>query len=181
MAQYTKATDNNGVVRYKDGTKFVKGADVSDAVKEALAAVPEGTIIDELGDVVDPSTESDEGTEDEVLSVKQTQTEDTTSVEPETTTEPETAEEEETPTEPETVPEAEPEAPAPVVAKKEVKYEVGGMGFPALNGKTVSIFSDVPHETVKNISGILVPLTNEEYQTKSDVEIMVRLKELGKI
>jgi hypothetical protein len=179
MAQYTKATDDNGTVRYKDGTKFVKGADVSDAVKEALAAAPEGTIIDELGEVVDPSTESDEGTEDEVLPVKQPVVEDTTSVDQEEVpAEPETPEE--TPEAPEAEPEAEPEAPAPV-AKKKTKYEMGGMGFPALKGKTVSIFSDVPHETVKNIGGILVPMTMEEYKNKSDAEIMVRLKELGKI
>lgn len=176
MAQYTKATDDNGTVRYKDGTKFVKGADVSDAVKEALAAVPEGTIIDELGDVVDPSTESDEGTEDEILPVRQAPVEDTTSVEQEEApAEPETTE-----ATPEAEPEAGPEAPAPV-AKKKVKYEMGGMGFPALNGKTVSIFSDVPHETIRSVAGIIVPLTMEEYKDKSDAEIMVRLKEIGKI
>lgn len=168
MAQYTKATDDNGTVRYKDGTKFVKGADVSDAVKEALAAAPEGTIIDELGEVVDPSTESDEGTEDEVLPVIQPAVEDTTSVEPETSED-----------EPEEEPEAPAPAPAPATRKK--KYEIGGMGFPALKGKTLSILSDVPHETVKNVGGILVPLTLEEYQTKGDAEIIERLKELGKI
>ena len=176
MAQYTKATDSNGTVRYKDGTKFVKGADVPGPVKEALAGVVDGTVIDELGEVVDPSTETDEGTEDEVLPTK-APVEDTTVVD-EDADEDEDAEDSDAAEETE---EADEPAPIKAQATKNVKYQIGGMGFPALNGKTVSIFSDVPHETVKNISGILVPVTLEEYNTKSDAEIMVRLKELGKI
>lgn len=174
MAQYTKATDSNGTVRYKDGTKFVKGADVPGPVKESLAGVVEGTIVDELGDVVDPSTETDEGTEDEVLPTKQAPVEDATVVD-------EDADEDEVAEDAEIAEEADEPATVKVQAAKKVKYQIGDMGFPALNGKTVSIFSDVPHETVKNINGILVPVTMEEYKTKSDTEIMVRLKELGKI
>lgn len=169
MAQYTKATDSNGTVRYKDGTKFVKGADVPGPVKEALAGVVDGTVIDELGEVVDLSTETDEGTEDEVLPTK-APVEDTTVID-------EDADEDEIANDAE----AAEVAPVKEQATKNVKYQIGGMGFPALNGKTVSIFSDVPHETVKNVGGILVPVTLEEYNTKSDAEIMVRLKELGKI
>ena len=55
------------------------------------------------------------------------------------------------------------------------------MGFPAAKGKTLSVFSDVPHETVKNIGGIMVPLTIKEYAEKTDAEIIEKLKELGKI
>ena len=85
MAQYTKATDANGTVRYKDGTQFVGKASLPDNIKVALDGNPEGTIIDELGDVVDPSTESDEGSEDENLPTKPAETESETSVEDEAT------------------------------------------------------------------------------------------------
>ena len=82
---------------------------------------------------------------------------------------------------PEQEPEQEPEPEAPAPRKKAAKTEMGGMGFPARNGKTLSILSDVPHETIRSVAGIIVPLTNEEYKTKGDAEIIERLKELGKI
>jgi len=194
MAQYTKATDGNGTVRYKDGSKFVGQADVPDNIKEALANAPEGTIIDELGDVVDPTTESDEGSEDEDLAPadpakSDDTTEDTTTVEDQGDSEPAS---DPTP-EPAQEPTPEPEQPEPEAPSEPSEPEegdapepkadtvIGGMGFPARDGKTLSIFSDAPHETVKNVGGIMVPLTQKEFATKGDAEIIAKLKELGKI
>lgn len=185
MAQYTKATDANGTVRYKDGTQFVGKANLPQNILTALDENPEGTVIDELGEVVDPTTETDEGSEDENLPTKPAETESETSVEDDATEEEteEETQEEETEEESETEEEAPAPAPAPAPAapSSRAKKEVGGMGFPAAKGKTLSIFSDVPHETVKNIGGVLAPLTHEEYATKTDAEIIIRLKELGKI
>lgn len=181
MAQYTKKTDGNGSVRYKDGSKFVGQKDVPQNIKDALEANPEGTVIDELGDVVDPSTETDEGSEDE-------------NVAPATPPEDEATDEDQADDEgagddgEEDEAEEEPEAPAPK-PRTRAKSEVGGMGFPAKDGKTLSIFSNVPHETIKNVGGIMVPLTLVELNgdaskgilPKNDAEIIEKLKKLGKV
>lgn len=169
MAQYTKQTGENGAVRYRDGSKFVKNTDLPDNVKKVLDENRDGVIVDELGDIVDPTTETDEGSGDEELAPKTTPP-----VEDETT--PDDEDEDETP------------APAPA-KKSSKKVEIGAMGFPAKNGKTLSIFSDVPHETVKNVGGIMVPMTMLELrgdeakgvEPKNDAEIIERLKELKKI
>jgi len=187
MAQYTKATGDNGSVRYKDGGKFVKADDVPANVKEALDANPEGTLIDELGDVVDPTTETDEGTgdDDSVPTAPPVEDDSTTddSADEDGAGDDGEDDSEEDDSEEETTP-----APAP--AKRSAKkQEVGNMGFPAKNGKTLSIFSDKPHETVKNVGGILVPLTLEELngdvakgvEPKTDTEIIEKLKKLGKL
>ena len=178
MAQYTKATDASGTTRYKDGTKFVKGADVPANIKEALEGVPDGTIIDELGDVVDTSTDTDEGSEDEDLPTDPSKSEpnvaeDTSSVDDQGKLDEGEGEDTET-----DLSDPESAKPAPKSTKN---LKIGGMGFPAAKGKTLSVFSDVPHETVKNIGGIMVPLTIKEYAEKTDAEIIEKLKELGKI
>lgn len=55
-----------------------------------------------------------------------------------------------------------------------------GMGFPRVNGKTVDIFdSKTPHTHVKNLGGIIVPLSAESFKTKSDGQIIERLRELN--
>ena len=178
MAQYTKATDASGTTRYKDGTKFVKGADVPANIKEALEGVPDGTIIDELGDVVDTSTDTDEGSDDEDLPTDPSKSEpnvaeDTSSVDDQGELDDGAGEDVETGL-------SDPEAAKPA-PKSTKNLKIGGMGFPAAKGKTLSVFSDVPHETVKNIGGIMVPLTIKEYAEKTDAEIIEKLKELGKI
>ena len=178
MAQYTKATDASGTTRYKDGTKFVKGANVPANIKEALEGVPDGTIIDELGDVVDTSTDTDEGSDDEDLPTDPSKSEpnvpeDTSSVDDQGELDDGAGEDVET-----GLSDPESAKPAPKSTKN---LKIGGMGFPAAKGKTLSVFSDVPHETVKNIGGIMVPLTIKEYAEKTDAEIIEKLKELGKI
>lgn len=55
------------------------------------------------------------------------------------------------------------------------------MGFPRVNGKTVDIFDGkTPHTHVKNVGGVVVPLSEDSYKTKSDNQIRQRLAELGK-
>lgn len=55
------------------------------------------------------------------------------------------------------------------------------MGFPRVNGKTVDIFDGkTPHTHVKNVGGVVVPLSEDSYKTKSDNQICQRLAELGK-
>ena len=178
MAQYTKQTGANGTVRYKDGGDFVKNADVPENIKKALDENPEGTIIDELGDVVDPSTETDEGSgDDEEVKAQTPPAEDDTTADDETASDDESEDDDEE------------EAPKPAKKNTGRKVEIGGMGFPAKNGKTLSIFSNVPHETVKNVGGIMVPMTLVELQgdkakgiePKTDAEIIEKLKKLKKI
>jgi hypothetical protein len=196
MAQFTKSTGDNGSVRYKDGGRFVKGEDVPANVKEALDANPEGTVIDELGDVVDPSTDTDEGTGDDDSVQTATPPVDETTVDDESADDESEDDSEEDDSTDESAgddgeedDEEEPEAPAAPAKKKAGKKEIGNMGFPAKNGKTLSIFSDNPHETVKNVGGILVPLTLVELngdvakgvEPKTDTEIIERLKKLGKL
>ncbi len=188
MAQYTKSTGDNGSVRYKDGGRFVKADDVPANIKEALDANPEGTVVDELGETVDPTTDTDEGTgDDDSVATTPTPPVDETTADDEGA-----GDDGEDDAEEEDDSEEEPEAPAPAPAPKKraaKKQEIGGMGFPAKNGKTLSIFSDRPHETVKNVGGILVPLTNDELtgnvaegvEPKTDTEIIEKLKELGKL
>jgi len=67
-----------------------------------------------------------------------------------------------------------------VVVKAPANSEEG-MGFPRIDGKTVDIFNSKPHEVVKYIGGLMVPLTEENYKTKTDAEIIEKLKALGKL
>lgn len=64
-----------------------------------------------------------------------------------------------------------------------------GMGFPRAKGKTLSVFSKKPHETVRNVGNIMVPMTMEEavgdsnkgIAPKTDAEAIAALKKLGKL
>lgn len=186
MAQYTKVVNGDSVRYKKDGGKFVKADDVPQNVKDALDQNPQGTIVDELADVVDPTTETDEGSgDDESVPTATPPVEDDTTTEDESTEDDESDEDEADDEE-----ETQEEAPAPKSRNNSrTKTEIGGMGFPAKNGKTLSIFSNVPHETVKNVGGIMVPLTLVELngdrangvEPKTDTEIIEKLKKLGKI
>lgn len=155
MATYSKE-QNGPVPRYKLGEDFVKASDLPKAVKEALKDAPSGTQVDELGDLIDPLTELDESEDEDAPTKEETQAEDES-----------TADEEETV-----------KAPASV---SETPQSTPGMGFKRVDGKTVSIFSNVPHTAIKNVAGLIVPLTDEEYKTKTDAEIIAKLKKLGKL
>lgn len=169
MAQYSKVTDANGTTRYKDGSKFVKADDVPENVKTALGDAAEGTVLDELGDPVNPETDSDEGSEDEPAPTSPDEDESTPDDESDADDE-----EQEQPT-PAPAPQQTPIDPTPTPQSDE------GMGFKRSKGKTLSIFSNKPHETVKNVNGIMVPLTHEEHATKTDSEILEQLRKLKKL
>lgn len=56
-----------------------------------------------------------------------------------------------------------------------------GMGFPRVNGKTVDIFDgQTPHTHLKNVGGLMVPLSAQNFRTKSDGQILTKLQELGR-
>jgi tetrahydromethanopterin S-methyltransferase subunit A len=57
--------------------------------------------------------------------------------------------------------------------------DTDGMGFPRVKGKTVDIFNGKPHEAVRFVQGKTVPLTQKNYEEKSDTEIANKLKEMG--
>lgn len=180
MAKYTKATatvDGKEVVQYMEGKNKVDGKDVPALVRTALNDVKEGTVIDELGDVFDPNTDIDESGDENPNQA--TSNSDIDEDDLDDDDEEEDVEEE-----------------APVVESKPAKARVGrprrknsddgngeeGMGFPRVGGKTVDIFDGkTPHTYIKNVAGFVVPLSEESFKNKTDVEIMVKLKELGKI
>ncbi len=160
MAQYTKLGN-----RYKDGGRFVAADSVPESAKSILEEAAEGTVVDELGDVVNPETDIDES-EDETAPTADLSDEDLDEDEDE-----------------DEEPEAEPQIvqSKPKRKKQEDEDEETGMGFKRAKGKTLSIFSNVPHETVKHIYGLMVPLTHVEHEEKTDAEIIAKLKELGKL
>lgn len=74
------------------------------------------------------------------------------------------------------------EEPVPVSSAGAPPESDPGMGFPMKGGKTVDIFdSKTPHTHIRNVAGIMVPLTQENYEQKTDGDIMKVLKKLGKI
>lgn len=167
MAQYTKSVTKQGdkdVTRYKDGGQFVKGDDVPANVKQALQDNPDGTIIDETGEVVNPETDEDESGDEPAPTGPEDEADE--GDEPD-----EGDEEEETRTAPA-------EDPRSLDA---VPQDNPGMGYKRSGGKTLSIFSNKPHETVKNVAGIMVPMTHDEYNSKTDAEILAKLRKLKKL
>ena len=181
MSKYTKTTttvDGKQTVQYMDGKNPVSGKDVPEVVRTALNEVKEGTIIDELGDVFDPETDLDESgdeTATEVTNNDDEINEDDLD---------EDDEDQQTPA-PKAPEKAEKPAPKPrATRRKDTDDGSGeeGMGFPRVNGKTVDIFDGkTPHTHIKNVAGLVVPLSEESFNTKTDVEIMEKLKEIGKI
>ena len=165
MAQYSKVTDANGTTRYKDGSKFVKADDVPATVKSALESSADGTVVDELGEPVNPETDSDESEDEDAPTSNDTPSDDDTTADEPTNLD------------------NDPASAEPVPQDEE------GMGFKRSKGKTLSIFSNKPHETVKNVAGVMVPLTLEEatgnaqkdIAPKSDAEIIAKLKQLKKL
>lgn len=93
------------------------------------------------------------------------------------------------PTQAEDEPEEEEEEPAPVPTQRGSAQDTDGMGFPRKKGKTVSVISGKPHEAVRNVAGVMVPLTMEEavgdsnkgIVPVSDAEVIEKLKKLGKL
>jgi hypothetical protein len=66
------------------------------------------------------------------------------------------------------------------VAKANLQEE--GMGFKRVDGKTVDVFDGkTPHDAVRYVGGLMVPLSKENFEKKTDAEILARLKKLGKL
>lgn len=175
MAQYSKVTNPDGSVYYQDGEQPIAAEAVPDNVKSVLQDAADGSVVDELGDPINPETDVDES-EDENLPVNQPDDESDVDQEP-------VAPAPEVPAAPQVGPD--PEQPAePMQAEIKpapVPQDSEGMGFPRKDGKTLSIFSNAPHETVKNINGIMAPMTHEEYEEKTDAEIIEKLRKMKKI
>jgi len=184
MSQYERVVDANGVVRYKLEGKFVKAAEVPEDVKASLSdVVPaepvEEPVVDE-SEVETPEEESTEAVEEVPAPVVGDEVAEESVVE------------EETPRDP-AAPEVDPAADADdiddesgideEVTPTEVNHaDEVGMGFPMKNGHTVDIFDGkTPHETVRFVEGLMVPLTMKNYNEKSVPEIIARLKKMKKL
>lgn len=171
MGQFSKLTDARGVVRYRDeeSSKFVKGEDLPEQVKEILAENDDSTIVewsDGVARLVEEK-ESDGPDDSQVESNVPDPAVEPVDDEPadgegEFTDESDGIDYDET-------------TPTPDNSGEE------GMGFPMANGKTLSVFGNQPHETIRYVEGIVVPVTMEEYKTKTDAEIVDALRKLGKI
>lgn len=62
------------------------------------------------------------------------------------------------------------------------EIDEAGMGFKRVNGKTVDVFDGkTPHTHVRFVANIMVPLTKENFEKRSDGEIIDKLRELGKV
>lgn len=177
MAQYSVTTDGD-TKTYKDGKKLVLAKDVPENVVKALDNSAPGTVLDEFAEPVNTETDTDES-EDETPPAPNADDAD--------------SDDEDDDDEDQTTPPVAP-APKPAARKKksqrtrravatsddEDEDDDEGFGFPRKNGKTLSIFGTHVHETVKYVNGQAVPLTHEEYETKSDADIIEQLKKLGK-
>ena len=64
--------------------------------------------------------------------------------------------------------------------RRSVPSSEPGMGdFKRVKGKTVDIFDNkTPHTDVRYVGGLMVPLSRENYESKSDAEIYEKLQEL---
>lgn len=174
MAEFTKKLDKNGKVFYlnvTNGNKRVKPETLPVSLKEELDLADAGTIIDEEtvikldGDgavdakgnkIVDkaPAEEEDETAEEEDYRAPEVQVTD--------------------------MPVVKPERINPYARTVEATED--GFGFPRKGGKTVDIFDGVtPHTHIRAIEGKCVPLSKENYETKTDAEIFDRLVELNLI
>ena len=180
-----------------DGNLVEEGDGLEGASAKTNAAADADDESDEDEDAsLDESTEDEESDEDETDEDADEETEEEDD-ESETDESDESEEEEEGENDHTPDPGATPIAPTPKAAKavkaarsrKKAKAERlmpgqvpqsdPGMGFPRKDGKTLSIFSKQPHTHVRNVNGVMVPLTKEEYENRTDAEIMHELSKLG--
>jgi hypothetical protein len=173
--EVSTSSKGNEVTRYKLNGQLVKASEVPEEVKAGLSA---------------PSEEAPVVSEDEIVSADEIDEPEEASEQPEDVNEDEEAETEEEP------------VPAPVVeldspddiddesgvdeelapAPKPVESDEEGMGFPRVDGKTVDIFDGkTPHTHIRIVGNLVVPLSEKNYNTKSDADIIKVLKKLGKI
>lgn len=157
MAQFVRIETKNGGTQYRNKTenKVVSAKDL----EENYPAVKEELDLGDAGQVVDSETVT-QGDGDGVVDT--TNNEENAS---DDSTENQSDDEEQ-------------EAPENPYRRKTPSSEEG-FGFPRKNGKTVDIFDGkTPHTEVRLVSGKMVPLSRENYESKSDAEIHDRLVEL---
>jgi hypothetical protein len=185
---YTKSTDDNGTVRYKLDGKLTKGAEVPEAAKTTLDTVDEGVAVDEGGNRVEEG--NDTQTDTQTTDPGETRVHNTQPVERAD----EADSEVENPNDPnadvnDEDGEDEPEQPRAPRSNRlrrtrpgESEQDEEGMGFPRKNGKTVDIFDGkTPHTELVNIDGIMVPLSKESYDNKTNADIRKKLQDMGKL
>ena len=199
MADYEKVVDDKGVVRYKLDGKFVKGSEVPEDVKSDLenaksaqdlnqgdpvpgqgkqevpdtsASEPtEGTPDVRGGDILAPDApgiREDEkpGGPQEPTSVQATLAPAIDSADDVDDESGEDVEEQ--------------DRAARLAAGRD--QDEAGMGFKRVKGKTVDIFDNkTPHTRVRFVAGVMVPLSQENFENKSDGEIIEQLRKLKKI
>jgi hypothetical protein len=210
MSEYTSETklkkDGSVSVRYREDNKFVKATEVPEDVKTALGDLDDGVAVDENGLVVEQSEQNNEPAKG-IPSPETPKALDKAAeagARPDVKLdkpEPETRREDELPGGSQ-----EPVVANPVInidsaddvddesgldveeqdraarTKAALEGDEEGMGFPRKNGKTVDIFDGkTPHTHVRYVASIMVPVSEENYRTKSDGEIIDKLRKLGKI
>lgn len=155
MSEYERVVDAKGVTRYKLDGKFVKASEVPEDVKVTLNDVVADAPIEEP--VVDEVVEDVVDEAPEVIEQPEDPGASPDDVDDESGIDDE-------------VP----------VAKANLQEE--GMGFKRIDGKTVDIFDGkTPHEAVRYVGGLMVPLSKENFEKKTDADILARLKKLGKL
>lgn len=169
--EVTTSSKGNEVTRYKLNGQLVKASEVPEEVKAELSApseevpvVSEDEIVveddNEVEEVVEETNEDEEvETVEEPVPAPVVELDSPDDVDDESGVDEELA-----------------PAPAPVASDEE------GMGFPRVDGKTVDIFDGkTPHTHIRIVGGLVVPLSEKSYSTKSDADITKVLKKLGKI
>lgn len=189
MAKYTKEVSKQGdkeVVRYKNGSDYVETSKVPTNVVNALKSAKPGVAVDELGDYINPETDTDESEDEDAPDQDDELNQDDETDEDEEQDEP-------TPRPAKPRQTRKPRNNNPDVDLDEdnqVPQDEEGMGFKRVGGKTVDIFDGkTPHTVVRNIAGVMVPLSQvsafgdakNDIEPKTDAEIIEKLKKLGKL
>lgn len=151
MSDYERVVDARGIARYKLDGKFVKSSEVPEDVKTNLA---DDAVVSPVADEqAQAETVETAPEKDEVVDpgASPDDVDDESGIDEEVVTQKQSLQEE-------------------------------GMGFKRVNGKTVDIFDGkTPHEAVRFVGGLTVPVTKENYEKKTDAEILEKLKKLGKL
>ncbi len=181
MAEFVRLVDKNGKTQYRNKTenKVVAADSLASALKEELDIAEPGTVIDdetifaEKGEgVVDKDGNPIEPKDGDKSGDDQSDDQGAGDDDGKDGDKPE-------------VPKTPTRRPRDAGAttrnpySKPVPTSEDGMGYPRVNGKTVDIFDGkTPHTHVRLVGDKTVPLSEENYKTKTDSEIWERLEEL---
>lgn len=160
MAEYTRTETSKGAVQYRnktDGNKLVSAESIPEAVKEELDIADPGTVID--------SDTVIQGEGDGVVDA------DGKPIERNVENKEQTGNQE-----------SDQDNKTPVDAnpyRRDVPTSEAGFGFPRKNGKTGDIFDvSTPHTHIRLVAGMPVPVSEKNYNEKTDAEIYDRLEKL---